>query len=53
MLRLSLSAVALLLLVLTTGTAQAAQPVTATLVGGKDPRAGRLEVYYNGMGHRM
>ena len=38
--------VALLLLV----TAGTAQPVTVRLVGGSDPRAGRLEVHYNGWG---
>ena len=45
MLRSGLSVVALLLLV----TAGTAQSVRVRLVGGSDPRAGRLEVHYNGV----
>jgi len=44
MLNPALSAVALLLLL----TAATAQPVKVRLVGGSDPREGRLEVYHNG-----
>ena len=44
MLNQALSAVTLLLLL----TAATAQPVKVRLVGGSDPREGRLEVYHNG-----